>query len=83
MVVWGGNVNCQKLEGKVKKLLGVGGAVVVLPEDPPEIEDELGMDVVVVEFGDIYCVVDIWLMVAEEAIAEEFVASKWRKQIFC
>ena len=54
-VVVGGNVNWKKLEGKVNKLLVVGGEVVVLPEDPPECEDELGI-VVVVAFGDIDCV---------------------------
>ena len=56
MVVVGGNVNWKKLDGKVNELLVVGEAIVVLSEDPPESEDELGIDVVVAVFGDIDCV---------------------------
>ena len=75
VLVVGGNVNWKKLEGKVNKLLVVGGAVVALPEDPPESEDELG--IVVVAFGDIDCVEGIWVLAAEEAITEEFNASEY------
>ncbi len=60
----------------MNKLLVVGAPVVdELPEDPPESGVELGIDVVVVAFGDMDCVEGICVVVGEDATTGLLVAS--------